>query len=186
MQAGGTQEVDSNLDSFVLVKQEGDSHQRLVFLDLEPADNSLHLSLCMCTIRILYHLLHIRLLVRDLQTWKLPNVTHRSQFSRGLIKVVELLSREKPVALTQATGVLEFMLWGPEDRLMRDPRNHEDEANLRLWLELERARKVNFLARSVVSDTQAPLGVFSEHHVIFLVRGTVKKLLESHSLLNLS
>ncbi|XP_014671220.1 PREDICTED: uncharacterized protein LOC106811991 [Priapulus caudatus] len=199
LQGAGSQEVEGNLDSFVLVKREGDSHQRLVFLDLDApssaadasSSSSSRLSLCACAARIAYHLLHVRLLVRDLRTWRLPTIAARSPFSRALGRVVEALSRERPAALTQAAGALEFALWGPEDRLMRDPRSHqEDDAGLRLWLELERARKVNCLARAAADGSGdaglTSLGVLNEHHVHFLVRGTVKKLLESHGLLNLS
>lgn len=155
LQAQGIEEVSKNLTSFVVCREEKDPHPRVCIVDSFEGSGNRN-SLCQCLIHAITEIL--------------PPTDLTSLISN-------VLQKEKAVSLSQAKGILEFILWGPAD-IAFGISNGERESALQRWLDLERATVLHGLVR-----TRTDLTVFEEWQLLFLVRTSAKIMAEASLLL---
>ena len=155
LQAQGIEEASINLMNLVVCREEKDPHPRICITDsFERSENGN--SLCQCLIHTIKE---------NFPPTDLTNL------------LTSILLKEKATSLSQAKGILEFILWGPADIIFGNS-NRERESCLQRWLDLERATVLHGLVR-----TRAELTVFEEWQLLFLVRTSAKIMAEASLLL---
>lgn len=177
LQAEGIEEVSGDLRVLVLASAEDSKPPMLVLFPEDRAElceeEGGRRTLCQATLEAMLRFLGIGS-AEQLGSCVVNGERLAEPVSHTFRAIAKALAEEKASSLSQAKGLLEYMLWGPVDV------GHSGDAAaldtvLQRWLDLQRAQMV----KSTISHLQSKrdfLHVYEEYQLVFLLQASVKSL----------
>lgn len=173
LQSKGVEEINADLDGFLLFRTVSSRYPQLVLCcesfstdhtpaprgpekvddkdKTVPANRRLKITLCQGALAALCQLLHTEIpteeLIRDRHV---PVFARLTTYSDGFQKAADILHAEKPHSLTHAKSLFENMFWVEGENQNGMEKLFEVEQQARWWLDRERAKFVCYAMKSLL------------------------------------
>lgn len=165
LQSKGIEEIQADLDGFLLYRTVSSRYPQLVLCcesfssdyatrtsrsgdktdheEKAVSNRRLRITLCQGALAALCQLLHTEVPTEELiRERHVPVFTRLTSFSGGFQKAADVLQAEKPHSLTQAKSLFEYMFWVGSEHQNGSEKPFDSEQQARWWLDRERAKFV--------------------------------------------